>query len=56
MAVPAAVGAGDVVEEQGPPSMDGVELSDLSAPPNATQGDAVEVEATVDGPVRIRTA
>ena len=56
VAVPAAVGAGDVVEEQGPPSMDGVELSDLSAPPNATQGDAVEVEATVDGPVRIRTA
>jgi hypothetical protein len=48
VAVPAAVGAGDAIGEQGPPSMDGVELSDLDAPPNATQGDVVEVEATVN--------
>jgi len=49
MAVPAGVGgaAVDPAAAQGPPSLEGAEVTDLTAPENATQGDVVTVEATI---------
>jgi len=62
VAVPSAVDTGDagatvgIDQPGGPGSMDDVEVTDLKAPENATQGDAVTVEAMItnDGSEPVR--